>query len=438
MRAGMMGLCLVALTWSGAALGADGLVVKSVIHAEGQPVVSGGVIAVAGDNGFAGGGMTTVWEADGAGNWNLAAKLLHGGPAALSNGTLVLADRSTQVFTTNPVRVYGKDASGTWYEQTTLTGNNVDVCDFFGSSVGVDGDWAVVGAFNYGGGPPNPWCHPSTGGVFIFKRDAAGTWTQTQVIAPAPLGGGATINNFGWNLVLGHGKLFVAANEELPMVNNAEPSRGLVYVYTPDASGQWQFTNKVPGESIFMGFAATDDWLVTGSPSKPDAVAVYTPATTGGWQVDQTLTADPGATGIYGVGTAVSGSLLAVTAGPDSQVCPASGCGSPSPPAPGRLYAYGLAAGQWQPMGIYASPEVKSLLMEDAVITDGRTVVADGIMTDTDGQKQAGFVVMQSGSVPMGYAPVTTDGGYTTTSSSGEFGWLPALLLFALVGLRRC
>jgi hypothetical protein len=67
-------------------------------------------------------------------------------------------------------------SGGAWVQQAKLIGSGVTLADYFGYSVDIQGDTAVIGAPTDEVGTPN-----SSGAVYVFTR-SGGTWSQQAVL----------------------------------------------------------------------------------------------------------------------------------------------------------------------------------------------------------------------------------------------------------------
>jgi FG-GAP repeat protein len=67
--------------------------------------------------------------------------------------------------------IFEKDASGIWIQQAKLVASDGAANDYFGSSVSLDGDMALVGA-------PSIGSNDNSGSAYVFEKDASGIWTQ--------------------------------------------------------------------------------------------------------------------------------------------------------------------------------------------------------------------------------------------------------------------
>lgn len=106
---------------------------------------------------------------------------------------------------------------------TKLKGSDSAHNDHFGHAVAIRDDYAFVGA--YGHGPAD------RGAVYVFKRDTGNNWVESQKINPP---GGAP-NYFGKSISVGVKDYLVIG---APGYSATE--KGAVYIYTLDASGNWQ------------------------------------------------------------------------------------------------------------------------------------------------------------------------------------------------------
>ena len=121
----------------------------------------------------------------------------------------------------------------------------------FGNSVVVDGDQLFVG---------EPVYDQRSGVVYVFSRDASGSWSQTQRLEPASA---EVQNRFGIRLAKQDDVLLVSATR-------ADDGTGAVYVYrdqggTWTESGRLEVENRSPADSLGSGLAIDGDWVMIGS-----------------------------------------------------------------------------------------------------------------------------------------------------------------------------
>jgi len=91
-------------------------------------------------------------------------------------------------------------------QRAKLLASDADCQDFFGSSVAIDGDWAMVGS------PQEDEIAEQSGAAYVYHR-VNGTWVQTQKLkaADAEFGDG-----FGYALAMDQGRAVIGAYAEAP------------------------------------------------------------------------------------------------------------------------------------------------------------------------------------------------------------------------------
>jgi hypothetical protein len=238
------------------------------------------------------------------GRWSQAAKLVPtDGDRDDAFGWSVALDGSTALVGAHGDEdPYGKlggaayaftRAGGRWSQQAKLTANDGDSGDTFGWSVAVDGDTALVGA--YDDEDPNGG---DAGSAYAFTR-SNGQWTQQAKLLPTD---GDSGDWFGWAVALdGETGLVGAPGDEDPNGRSA----GSAYVFTR-SNGQWaQETKLVASDGantdIFGWSAALEDSTAlvgAAADANPNGNAVgsaylFTRAG-GGWPEQAKLTAPDG------------------------------------------------------------------------------------------------------------------------------------------------
>eukprot|EP01043_Picozoa_sp_COSAG02_P069712 COSAG02_NODE_12062_length_1604_cov_64.968771_1_plen_362_part_00 len=135
------------------------------------------------------------------------------------------------------VYVFVHDAgSGAWSEAQKLLASDGSQDDVFGWSVAVDGEVLVVGAYgddNAGGN--------DAGAVYVFVRDAgSGAWSEAQKLLASD---GSQDDFFGWSVAVDGEVLVVGAYGD---DNAGGNDAGAVYVFVRDAgSGAWSEAQKL-------------------------------------------------------------------------------------------------------------------------------------------------------------------------------------------------
>lgn len=175
--------------------------------------------------------------------------------------------------------------------------------DRYGWSVAVDGDTAVVGAYNRAIG---------TGTVYVWQ-ESAGAWSLVdELTAPAA----DAIEWFGWSLDLDGDLMVVGA----PLRDEAARDAGAVFVFERSETG-WEHIETLyspdPLSDLQLGYdvAIHRDTVVAGTGPSRDRAEVFK-RLDGEWQLDGTLEAagDGGFESQFGVAVGVDGQTVVVGA----------------------------------------------------------------------------------------------------------------------------
>lgn len=127
---------------------------------------------------------------------------------------------------TGAVYVYQRDAVGTWALVDELVISNGEVGDWFGSEVVLQGDMALISAPGDG--------DDYIGIVYVFVRDGSGGWELSQKLkTPQQTSGPVTI--FGQHIAMSGQNLAISGSL------NATPYGPVVFVYHLDTDQRWQY-----------------------------------------------------------------------------------------------------------------------------------------------------------------------------------------------------
>lgn len=142
------------------------------------------------------------------------------------------------------VRAYRRLADGTWALETILTPDPDETDTFFGARIAFDGETALV---------------DSSGGVYVFRRDASGFWTQEARLDPAdePVG-------FGSALAVDGDTVLVAA----VLDDDNGYQSGSAYVFTRDGGAWTQRAKLLPDDG------AQSDWFGWGAALEGDTAVL--------------------------------------------------------------------------------------------------------------------------------------------------------------------
>ncbi len=305
--------------------GTDPLIQQQQLSASDKTAGSeqfGSSVAISGDtalvgspgHGVAGGssGADYVFTRDAAGHWTQGQKLtpsngamgdLFGSSVALSNDTAFVGargDSSQGTFFAGAVYVFARDTSGQWSQGQKLIANDGAAGDLFGCSIDLRGDTALIGAHGIENSNGSP------GAAYIFTRDANGQWSQTQKLTA---GDGTAGDGFGFSAALSDNTLAVGARG----ADDQGSISGAAYIFTRDANGQWNQTQKltashgVAGDEFGYSVATSEDTVLVGARFASGAVTkgAESPA---GTATDTVLSA--GAVYVFALGAGPTGGTV--------------------------------------------------------------------------------------------------------------------------------
>lgn len=209
---------------------------------------------------------------------------------------------------TNPGAAYVYvEQQGAWSLQAKLVASSVSFDGFFGYSVDVDGDLAVIGA------PTDDTIPGGTvfdqGSAFIFERQA-GLWTERVKFIQADTSGGVQL---GRSVSVWGERVLIGAPGQTVDGNGGQ---GAAVLYLRN-NGVWQFETRLIGTNTqgFFGISVDlqRDLAIAGAFAETvdnniEQGAAYTFANRGnGWTLTERLTANDGsARELFGVGVAIA------------------------------------------------------------------------------------------------------------------------------------
>ena len=289
-----------------------------VRDAFGSALAVDGTTAIVGapdrDGTFGSEGAAYVLVHDGI-TWNEQAQLLVNEGANGKVGARVALHNDTALVGAvrrNRVRVFLRDGT-TWSEQATLSPESGAGSSFFGTSLGLSHDTALVGDQD-----ARNKINTRTGAAFVFVRDGT-TWSQQAKLSPDDDGG--RNNNFGRSLVVSGDTAVIGAPGNS---NENGAAAGAVYVFVRDGT-TWSQQAKLlasDGDNIDAfgsSIALFEDILVIGAPRNTNengtrAGAVYVFMRTGDtWTEQAKLIASDGVgSDDFGLQVAIIDGTLAI------------------------------------------------------------------------------------------------------------------------------
>ena len=326
-------------------------------------------------------------------------------------------DTSLDVSRPGAAYVYTKDSNGAWSQQAKLTASDGADGDEFGISVAVDGDTVVVGARGN---------VSKTGAIYVFTKLADDDWTATTTVAKLTATGGAADDLFGASVALyGDSTIVVGA-----------PAAGSAYVFTKN-SGVWSqaadltATDAATGDEFGISVAVDDDTIAVGAYGKDgnsltDSGLVYVFVKSGGaaWatttETVQLRASDRDANDNFGRSVAVdtdTGTIVVGASG-DRNTVGGTEVGT------GSTYVFTEPNTGWANSGgtetakLTASDGAHSDQFGRSVAVDGDTIVVGAHQNDDDGS--------DSGSIYVFIKPTNgwedTTGTVKLTASDGKEG----------------
>jgi hypothetical protein len=271
--------------------------------------------------------------------------------------------------------------AGGWTEQQKLTASDGEAFDQYGQSVDVDGTTIAIGAIG----------HDDDGAVYLYQT-AGGWWTEFQKLTD---GNGADADQFGGDISIDGSFMLVGAVLDDDRGVNA----GAAYVFTrgggvwseqqkltsSDAASNDNFGGHVAlgGSTAFVGAALDDD-------KGENSGSVYVFARSAGvWSEAQKLRAPDGAAGdLFSDGIALDGNTAVVGAISNDD----NGAES------GSAYVFTRVAGAWtKGPKLLPSDGAADDLFGRVVALDGNTAVLGAYLSDADGDAAGSAYVFEVG-----------------------------------------
>ena len=201
-------------------------------------------------------------------------------------------------------------SNGAWSQQAELTASDGAANDDFGFSVAVYGDTAVIGAFGKANGTKN-----AQGAAYVFTRSGT-VWSQQAKLLSAD---GAAGDHFGWSVAVNADTAVLGAYSK---ANGAKSGQGAAYVFTRSGAAWSQQAKLLAsdgayGDNFGVSVGVSGDTAVIGTPfkaSQQGAAYVYTRSGTT-WGQQTKLTASDGAgADNFGYSVAVNGNTALIGA----------------------------------------------------------------------------------------------------------------------------
>lgn len=158
--------------------------------------------------------------------------------------------------------IFERDTAGNWTEVIKLVDSDRAANDGFGFSVAIDGDYAIVGAWEEEEDAANTNTLSGAGSAFIYKRDVNGEWGLDQKIVPADRAAG---DNFGNSVSISRTYAIIGSPE-----SNGD---GAAYVFEYDGT-DWNQVVRVEdfaptsGDRFGSSVSIDGEYAVVGAPEE--------------------------------------------------------------------------------------------------------------------------------------------------------------------------
>ena len=237
---------------------------------------------------------------------------IFGFAVAMQGGRLAVSARGKDALAPNAGAAYVFERNGgQWQEIAKLHAPDGGADDWFGYSIALDGDTLVVGAPHHDA-PVN-----QCGALYVFERQANGSWQQTAKLSPEPPLAG---NKLGWCVAI-HDDVIVAGTQ---FDGTKGFGAGAAHVFERSTSGQWMhamklFASDPTGFASFGAAVATNRNLLlvgssnaTGYTYDVGAVYVFESTNPGIWLETGKLFAEDGKSSAFGGAVSFDGSTIVV------------------------------------------------------------------------------------------------------------------------------
>lgn len=192
-------------------------------------------------------GAAYVFLGDGLGGWSEEAKLIapdgapiqfFGTSVGISGDVAVIGAPQTNAGASNggAAHVFRRDGGGAWSFEQKLVPGDPETEALFGNSIAIDGDFIIVGATTKDGNAVD------SGAVYVFRHDGA-TWTEEAKLIASDA---TTAQAFGLGIDIEGSVAAVGA----PFDNGNGSFSGAAYVYVRGGGGTWHEAARLESSTI--------------------------------------------------------------------------------------------------------------------------------------------------------------------------------------------
>ncbi|MFC1730063.1 T9SS type A sorting domain-containing protein [candidate division KSB1 bacterium] len=298
-------------------------------------------------------GSSYIFERDSSGDWNQVQKIIafdrdtgdYFGFSVCINGNFAIVGsyyESEDTYGGNTLNgagsayIFEKGVSGYWNQVQKIVACDRDAGDYFGGTVSISANYAIVGAGGEDEDALGGNTFTSSGSAYIFERDTSGNWTQIQKIVASDR---ATGDNFGASLSIYGNYIIVGAqdDDEDASGSNTLYNSGSAYIFERDSNGYWNEVQKIVAsdrntEAFFGRVSISDKYAVVGAPggnkdanggnylSNAGSAYIFKRGVSGNWnQVQKIVASDRDSWDIYAATVSISGNSIIVATYAESE-----------------------------------------------------------------------------------------------------------------------
>jgi len=140
--------------------------------------------------------------------------------------------------------IFENDGADNWNQVQKIVASDRDVGDWFGEFVSISGDFAIVGARYEDHDVAGENQMVSAGSAYLFERDETGTWNQVQKIVASDR---APTAEFGYSVSIDGNYAIVGAYHEDRDADgqNNMTNAGAAYLFERNNNGSWEQVQKI-------------------------------------------------------------------------------------------------------------------------------------------------------------------------------------------------
>lgn len=341
----------------------------------------------------------------------------------------------------------------TWSQQQKIVASDRVAGDFFGGSVAISGDYAVVGAYvaSYDAAGLN--FKYASGGAYVYVRSGT-TWSQQQKLVASDR---AINDQFGTSVAIGGDYIVVGATyeDEDAAGLNTKADAGSAYIFYRSGTtwGQQQkivSSDRATQDLFGKSVAISGDYVVIGAFNEDEDAAGLNTASTAGsayvyirsgttWSQQQKIVAsDRAATDYFGYAVGISGDYIMVGAPQESE----DAAGLNTANAAGSAYVFNRSSTTWsQQNKVVALDKVAADQFGNSVAVDGDYAIVGAPGEDEDAaggsallNAGAAYIFFRTGGVWTFQQKIVasdrgvSDGFGTAVAISGDYVIVSAML----------